>query len=76
MVVVSEETGTVSITRNGEIYRYLRRDDVVDMLQSAVMAHHNATIGQMIKERIEEYRSKRNEKDQEKRQITKTGGKS
>ena len=76
VVVVSEETGTVSITRNGEIYRYLRRDDVVDMLQSAIMAHHNATIGQMIKERIEEYRSKRNEKDQEKRQITKTGGKS
>ena len=75
VLVVSEETGTVSITRNGEIYRYLRRDDVVDMLQSAIMAHHNMTIGQMVKEKIEEYRGKR-EEQKNKGQLTKTGGKS
>ncbi|MBQ9697883.1 MAG: diadenylate cyclase CdaA [Acidaminococcaceae bacterium] len=75
VLVVSEETGTVSLTRNGEIYRYLRRDDVVDMLQSAIMAHHNMTIGQMVKEKIEEYRGKR-EEQKNKGQLTKTGGKS
>ena len=75
VLVVSEETGTVSLPRNGEIYRYLRRDDVVDMLQSAIMAHHNMTIGQMVKEKIEEYRGKR-EEQKNKGQLTKTGGKS
>ena len=75
VVVVSEETGTVSVTRNGEIYRYLRRDDVVDMLQSAIMAHHNMTIGQMIKEKIEEYRNRNGERKNNGKQVTKTGGK-
>ena len=60
VVVVSEETGTVSVTRNGEIYRYLRRDDVVDMLQSAIAQHHNITLKQFVREKIEEYRNGRN----------------
>ncbi len=60
VVVVSEETGTVSVARNGEIYRYLRRDDVVDMLQSAIAQHHNITLKQFVREKIEEYRNGRN----------------
>ena len=60
VVVVSEETGTVSVTRNGEIYRYLRRDDVVDMLQSAIAQHHNITLKQFVREKIEDYRNGRN----------------
>jgi len=66
VVVVSEETGTVSITRNGEIYRYLRREDVVDMLQSAVMTHHNVTIRQLIEEKIDAFRNKKNVEKEEK----------
>ena len=54
VVVVSEETGTVSVTRNGEIYRYLRREDVVDMLQSAFMSHRHFTVKQMFREKLDE----------------------
>ena len=72
VVVVSEETGTVSVTRNGEIYRYLRREDVVDMLQSAFMSYHHFTIKQMIREKLNELRHK-NEEDGTK-QIEKPGG--
>lgn len=76
VVVVSEETGTVSVTRNGEIYRYLRREDVVDMLQSALMGHHHFTLGQMIREKLNDFRSKKEDGTDAARQITKPGGKS
>ncbi len=60
VLVVSEETGTISIARNGDIYRYLRHEDIVDMIQAAVMQHHNVTIKQMIIEKIDEYRNRKN----------------
>jgi diadenylate cyclase len=75
-VVVSEETGTVSVTRNGEIYRYLRREDVVDMLQSALMKHHHFTIGQVIRDKLNEFRNKDTEGKNAEKQIAKPGGKS
>lgn len=76
VVVVSEETGTVSVTRNGEIYRYLRREDVVDMLQSALMGHNHFTVGQMIREKLNEFRHKDGDDKKTEKQIVKPGGKS
>ena len=76
VVVVSEETGTVSVTRNGEIYRYLRREDVIDMLQSAFMSHNHFTLRQMVLEKLAEFRHKREDEANEAKQIAKPGGKS
>ena len=69
VVVVSEETGTVSVTRNGEIYRYLRREDVVDMLQSAFMSHRHFTVKQMFQEKLDELLHKNENKVNEAKQI-------
>lgn len=52
VLVVSEETGTISIARNGEIYRYLQGDDVKELLQSAVIVQPNTTLMQKAKEKI------------------------
>ena len=76
VVVVSEETGTVSVTRNGEIYRYLRREDVVDMLESALMGHHHFTLKQLVLEKLDDYRNKRAEEANDASKIAKPGGKS
>ena len=76
VVVVSEETGTVSVTRNGEIYRYLRREDVIDMLQSAFMSHNHFTLKQMVLEKLSEFRHKKEDEANEAKQIAKPGGKS
>ncbi|MBR1512147.1 MAG: diadenylate cyclase CdaA [Acidaminococcaceae bacterium] len=73
VVVVSEETGTISVTRNGEIYRYLRREDVVDMLQSAIMQHHNVTFKQMIREKIDEFRNRGREGKDDKLPVKREG---
>ena len=76
VVVVSEETGTVSVTRNGEIYRYLRREDVVDMLQSAFISSHHLTLKQLIREKLNEFRHKKEDEAGDAKQISKPGGKS
>ena len=76
VVVVSEETGTVSVTRNGEIYRYLRREDVVDMLQSAFISSHHFTLKQLIREKLNEFRHKKEDEAGDAKQISKPGGKS
>ena len=73
VVVVSEETGTISVTGNGEIYRYLRREDVVDMLQSAIMQHHNVTFKQMIREKIDEFRNRGREGKDDKLPVKREG---
>ena len=74
--VVSEETGTVSVTRNGEIYRYLRREDVVDMLQSAFVGNNHFTLKQMILEKLDKIRNKNEKEANDVKQIVKPGGKS
>ena len=76
VVVVSEETGTVSVTRNGEIYRYLRREDVVDMLQSAFVGNNHFTLKQMILEKLDKIRNKNEKEANDVKQIVKPGGKS
>ena len=75
-MVVSEETGTVSVTRNGEIYRYLRREDVVDMLQSALMGHHRFTLKQLALEKLDEFRNRKTGEANDASKIAKPGGKS
>ena len=42
ILVVSEETGTISIARNGELMRYLTVDDVKDILRNAIIQPHNS----------------------------------
>lgn len=41
VLIVSEETGTVSIARNGELMRYLRADDVKEILNNALFKNNN-----------------------------------
>ena len=43
VLVVSEETGAISIARNGELMRYLTVDDVKDILRNAIIQPHAAT---------------------------------
>ncbi|MDY4920912.1 MAG: diadenylate cyclase CdaA [Phascolarctobacterium sp.] len=42
VLVVSEETGTISIARNGELMRYLTVDDVKQILRNAIFKPHAA----------------------------------
>ena len=44
VVVVSEETGTISIARNGELMRYLHGDDIREILSAALFAKSNAKV--------------------------------
>ena len=76
VVVVSEETGTVSITRNGEIYRYLRREDVVDMLQSAYVGNNHFTLGQLLREKLDRLLKKNEDEVKEGKKLAKSGGRS
>lgn len=61
VLVVSEETGSMSITRNGEIYRYLQADDVRDMLRAAVIVPKTVSLTQMVKDRVKSLRRKKDE---------------
>lgn len=50
IVVVSEETGTVSVARNGEIMRYLTMEDVKEILRKSIyQPHKNTTLWEKIK---------------------------
>lgn len=50
IVVVSEETGTISVARNGEIMRYLTVDDVKEILRKSIyQPHKNTTLMEKIK---------------------------
>lgn len=50
IVVVSEETGTISVARNGEIMRYLTVDDVKEILRKSIyQPHKNTTLLEKIK---------------------------
>ena len=40
VLVVSEETGAISIARNGELVRYLTVDDVKEILRTAIVQPH------------------------------------
>jgi diadenylate cyclase len=58
VIIVSEETGTVSIARNGELMRYLHADDVREILRSALFEQ-----GKNVKETfVEKIKTMRGEK--------------
>ena len=42
VLVVSEETGTISITRNGDIYQHMTADDVKNMIKEAFFKDRKA----------------------------------
>ena len=42
VLVVSEETGAISIARNGELMRYLTVDDVKEILRNAIIQPHTS----------------------------------
>lgn len=48
VLVVSEETGTISIARNGELMRYLTVDDVKDILRNAIFKPHVAVKNNLV----------------------------
>lgn len=48
VLVVSEETGAISIARNGELMRYLTADDVKDILHTAIFRPHTVVKNSMI----------------------------
>lgn len=58
VLVVSEESGTISIARNGELMRYLRADDVREILRSTLFDQ-----GKNVKESfVEKFKNIRGEK--------------
>ncbi len=58
VIIVSEETGTVSIARNGELMRYLNADDVREILRSTLFEQ-----GKNVKETfVEKIKTMRGEK--------------
>ena len=48
ILVVSEETGTISIARNGELMRYLTVDDVKEILRTAIFRPHAAVPNSLV----------------------------
>lgn len=48
ILVVSEETGTISIARNGELMRYLTVDDVKEILRTAIFCPHAAVKNSLV----------------------------
>lgn len=48
ILVVSEETGTISIARNGELMRYLTVDDVKEILRTANFRPHAAVKNSLV----------------------------
>lgn len=48
ILVVSEETGTISIARNGELMRYLTVDDVKEILRTAIFRPHAAVTNSLV----------------------------
>ena len=48
ILVVSEETGTISIARNGELMRYLTVDDVKEILRTAIFRTHAAVKNSLV----------------------------
>lgn len=58
VLIVSEETGTISIARNGELIRYLHADDVREILRDALFNQ-----GKNVKEAVmEKFKSFKGEK--------------
>ena len=62
VVVVSEETGTISIARNGELLRYLHGDDIREILSAALFAKSSNTKESLLGKVLGNFKNARGDK--------------
>lgn len=58
VLIVSEETGTISIARNGELIRYLHADDVREILRDALF-NQGKNVKEAVKEKIKSFKGEK-----------------
>ncbi|MBQ9763166.1 MAG: diadenylate cyclase CdaA [Phascolarctobacterium sp.] len=58
VLIVSEESGTISIARNGELMRYLRADDVKEILRDALF-NQGKNVKEAVKEKIKSFKGEK-----------------
>ena len=58
VLIVSEETGTISIARNGELIRYLHADDVREILRDALFKQ-GKNVKEAVKEKIKSFKGEK-----------------
>ena len=58
VLIVSEETGTISIARNGELIRYLHAEDVREILRDALF-NQGKNVKEAVKEKIKSFKGEK-----------------
>ena len=58
VLIVSEETGTISIARNGELIRYLHVDDVREILRDALF-NQGKNVKEAVKEKFKSFKGEK-----------------
>ncbi|MBQ3113831.1 MAG: diadenylate cyclase CdaA [Phascolarctobacterium sp.] len=58
VLIVSEETGTISIARNGELIRYLHADDVREILRDALF-NQGKNVKEAVKEKFKSFKGEK-----------------
>ena len=58
VLIVSEETGTISIARNGELMRYLHADDVREILRDALF-NQGKNVKEAVKEKFKSFKGEK-----------------
>ncbi len=58
VLIVSEETGTISIARNGELMRYLHADDVREILRDALF-NQGKNVKEVVKEKFKSFKGEK-----------------
>ena len=63
VLVVSEETGIISIAHNGEIFRYLTPEDAAEMIKSRLIDDNSQEKDSLIKKVISKFSGLKKEKN-------------
>ena len=58
VLIVSEETGTISIARNGELIRYLHADDVREILREALF-NQGKNVKEAVKDKFKSFKGEK-----------------
>lgn len=58
VLIVSEESGTISIARNGELIRYLHADDIKEILRDALF-NQGKNVKDTVKEKIKSFKGEK-----------------
>ncbi len=58
VLIVSEENGTISIARNGELMRYLHADDVREILRDALF-NQGKNVKEVVKEKFKSFKGEK-----------------